>query len=44
VTVVFAHSSHWLASIMYAAPLLVLLGWMGVVRLRDVRSRRREQV
>ena len=32
---VFAHAGHWLASVAYAAPVLVLLGWMGIVRLRD---------
>lgn len=42
--VVFAHPGHWLASAAYAAPVLVLLGWMGAVRLRDIRARRREQV
>ena len=41
-TVVFAHPGHWLASVAYAAPVLVLLGWMAAVRLRDSRARRRE--
>ena len=39
--VVFAHPSHWLASVAYAAPVLVLLGWMATVRVRDLRARRR---
>ena len=41
--VVIAHAGHWLASIAYAAPVIVLVGWMGVVRLRDNRARRRER-
>lgn len=40
-TVVFAHPGHWLASVAYAAPVLVLLGWMVAVRVRDERARRR---
>lgn len=39
----FAHPGHWLASVAYAAPVVVLLGWMAVVRFRDSRARRREQ-
>jgi hypothetical protein len=41
VTTVFAHAGHWLAGVAYAAPVFVLLGWMGVVRLKDNRARRR---
>lgn len=37
--VVFAHAGHWLASVAYAAPVVVLAGWLGVVRLRDNRAR-----
>ncbi|MEA2141775.1 MAG: hypothetical protein QOI64_205 [Solirubrobacteraceae bacterium] len=39
---VFAHAGHWLASLAYAAPVLVLLGWMAVLKVRDIRERRRE--
>ena len=42
-SVVFAHPGHWLVSVAYAAPVVVLLGWMGVVRFRDTRARRRER-
>jgi hypothetical protein len=38
---VFAHAGHWLASLAYAAPVLGLLGWMAVLKLRDARDRRR---
>jgi hypothetical protein len=41
VTVPFAHAGHWLASLAYAAPVIVLVGWMGVVKVKDVRARRR---
>ena len=39
--VVFAHAGHWLASLAYAAPVLVLMGWMGILKVRDVRQQRR---
>ena len=41
VLVPFAHAGHWLASVAYAAPVLVLVGWMGVAKARDLRARRR---
>jgi hypothetical protein len=37
-TVPFAHAGHWLASLAYAAPVIVLVGWMIVVKIRDRRS------
>ena len=40
-TTVFAHAGHWLAGLAYAAPVFVLLGWLGIMRLRDNRARRR---
>ena len=40
---VFAHAGHWLTSVAYAAPVVVLVGWLLVVRLKDNRMRRREQ-
>jgi hypothetical protein len=40
----FAHAGHWLASLAYAAPVLVLVGWMGVVKVKDSRARRRGEV
>lgn len=42
--IVFAHAGHWLASVAYAAPVFVLLGWMGVVKLKDKRAQRRGEV
>ena len=38
---VTAHAGHWLASVAYAAPVIGLLGWLAVVKVRDVRARRR---
>jgi hypothetical protein len=35
VTVVLAHVGHWLVSVAYALPVLVLLGWLAVVRARE---------
>jgi hypothetical protein len=37
-TVVYAHAGHWLAGLAYAAPVFILLGWMGVVKLKDSRA------
>ena len=42
-SVVFAHPGHWLASVAYAAPVVLLVGWLVVVRIKDNRARRREQ-
>ena len=39
---VLAHPGHWLVNVAYAGPVLVLLGWMGIVKLRDRRARRRD--
>jgi hypothetical protein len=39
---VFAHAGHWLASLAYAAPVIALLVWMAVLKVRDVRERRRD--
>lgn len=40
-TIVYAHAGHWITGIAYAAPVFVLFGWMGVVKLRDARAQRR---
>jgi hypothetical protein len=40
----FAHAGHWIAGLAYAAPVLVLLGWMGVVKVKDSRARRRGEL
>jgi hypothetical protein len=43
---VFAHAGHWLASLIYAAPVLVLGGWLFIdswrQRRRGARGQRRE--
>jgi len=36
-----AHAGHWYQSVLYAAPLILLLVWMVVDRLRRGRGRRR---
>ena len=38
---VFAHAGHWLASVAYAAPVIGLLVWLAVVKVRDMRSRQK---
>lgn len=40
-TPVFAHAGHWLAGVAYAAPVFILMGWLGVVRIKDRRAARR---
>jgi hypothetical protein len=35
---VFAHAGHWLAGLAYAAPVIVLAGWLGVVKVKDRRN------
>jgi len=35
-----AHAGHWYQSVLYAAPLILLLVWMVVDRLRRGRGRR----
>ena len=44
VTIPFAHAGHWLASLAYAAPVLILAGWIGVAKVKDVRARRRGEL
>ena len=43
---VLAHAGHWLASMIYAAPVFVLVGWLLLdnwkQRRRGARGRRRE--
>ena len=36
--IVFAHAGHWLVSLAYIAPLLVLVGVIVVGKIRDRRS------
>jgi len=37
----FAHAGHWLASLAYAAPVIALVAWLGVVKAREALARRR---
>jgi hypothetical protein len=47
-TFVIAHAGHWLPQLLYIAPLVVLIGAIGLGRLRERREpregRRREDV
>jgi hypothetical protein len=38
--IVFAHAGHWLASLAYIAPLLILVGVILVGKVRDRRAER----
>ena len=38
---VFAHAGHWLANLAYAAPVIVLVGWLGVARVKEAMANRR---
>jgi hypothetical protein len=38
---VVAHAGHWFASLAYAAPVIVLMGWLGVVKVKEAKRRRR---
>ena len=37
-----AHAGHWLLQFAYAAPVVGLLVWLAIVKVRDVRERRRD--
>jgi len=39
---VFAHAGHWLVSIAYASPVVGLLVWLAIVKIRDMRSQRQK--
>jgi hypothetical protein len=38
--IVFAHAGHWLVSLAYVAPLLILVGVILVGKVRDRRDER----
>ena len=40
--VVFAHAGHWLANLLYVAPLIVLIGAVGVSKARERRGREKK--
>jgi hypothetical protein len=37
----FAHAGHWAVQLAYAAPVIGLLVWLGIVKVREARQRRR---
>ena len=37
---VFAHAGHWLVNVAYAAPVIVLVGWLGYAKAREALGRR----
>ena len=39
-TLVLAHSSHWLESVIYLIPIVGFAVWLGVTSLKDRRERR----
>ena len=36
---IFAHAGHWLTGIAYFLPVICFLVWLGIVQLRERRSR-----
>lgn len=36
-----AHSGHWLASLLYVVPIVVVIGVLGLIVLREKRAERR---
>jgi hypothetical protein len=38
-----AHVGHWLAELMYVAPVVVIVGWLSVRALLDRRRERAEE-
>jgi hypothetical protein len=41
--IVFAHAGHWFLGLLYAAPVLIVAGLMGIESLRSRRRQRREK-
>jgi hypothetical protein len=37
--IVFAHAGHWLPQLLYLAPVVVMLGAVGIGKLRERRNR-----
>ncbi len=37
-----AHPGHWLAELMYVAPVIAIVGWIGVRSILDRRAEARE--
>ncbi len=40
---VSAHIGHWYGELLYVAPVLVVVVWLGIGNLREKRRLRREQ-
>ena len=40
VPAIFAHAGHWLADLLFVAPVFLIVGWVLIANLRD---RRREE-
>lgn len=38
---VLAHAGHWLVNLIYAAPVIVIVGWIGITNIRDRRHEKR---
>lgn len=38
--IVFAHAGHWLPQLLYLAPVAVLVGAVGLGKLRERRNKR----
>jgi hypothetical protein len=36
-----AHAGHWIAQLAYLVPLILIVGWLVLGRLRERRERRR---
>jgi hypothetical protein len=36
--VIFAHAGHWFEGLAYAAPVIALLVWMAVLKVRERRE------
>ena len=41
--IVFAHAGHWLPQLLYLAPVVVMLGAIGLGKLRNRRERERDR-
>ena len=37
--IVFAHAGHWLPQLLYLAPVIVMLGLVGLGKLRERRNK-----
>lgn len=42
-TLVLAHAGHWITSVIYVAPLIAFLLWLGFIAVRDRLDERHEE-